>query len=125
LAQLTAPGGGRRRYRRTKQHGGPRTYRTRPDPFATVWPEVEGGLATAPERTALSLFQELQARYPGQYADGQLRTLQRRVKAWRAQALLVFDAHWLEEDQDLAQRTSRPSVLRAVAATADVGLVAS
>jgi hypothetical protein len=30
------------------------------------------------------LFEDLQRRYPGRFADGQLRTLQRRIKAWRA-----------------------------------------
>ena len=31
------------------------------------------------------LLQRLQAHYPGAHADGQLRTLQRRLKAWRAE----------------------------------------
>jgi hypothetical protein len=30
------------------------------------------------------LFEEVQRRYPDRFADGQLRTLQRRVKVWRA-----------------------------------------
>ena len=34
------------------------------------------------------LFCRLQVRYPGTFKDGQLRTLQRRVKAWRHQAAL-------------------------------------
>jgi hypothetical protein len=123
LARLTATTRGPRRYRRTKKTHGPRTYRTRPDPFATVWPEVEQWLATAPERTALSLFQDLQQRYPDQYADGQVRTFQRRVKAWRAQAILVFDAQWV--DEDLRHRTCGPSTLRAVAEAEDAVGVAS
>jgi hypothetical protein len=88
-----------------------------------VWPEVEQWLATAPERTALSLFQDLQQRYPDQYADGQVRTFQRRVKAWRAQAILVFDAQWV--DEDLRHRTCGPSTLRAVAEAEDAVGVAS
>ncbi len=33
---------------------------------------------------AKTIFEELQRSYPGRYADGQLRTLQRRIKRWRA-----------------------------------------
>ena len=32
------------------------------------------------------MFADLQRRYPGRFADGQLRTLQRRIKQWRAHA---------------------------------------
>lgn len=87
----------KRVYRRTKPRT-PRTYRTRPDPFAAVWEEICTHLETAPEQTAKSLFAELQQRYPGQYPEGQLRTLQRRVKAWRAQAIVEFDHQWLGEE---------------------------
>jgi hypothetical protein len=34
--------------------------------------------------TAKTPFERLQSDYPGTFADGQLRTLQRRVKEWRA-----------------------------------------
>ena len=64
-----------------KQH----TWRTRPDPFTEVWDEVRVRLEVNPGLEAKTLFEDLQRRYPGRYADGQLRTLQRRVKAWRAQ----------------------------------------
>jgi hypothetical protein len=77
---------------------GPRTWRTRPDPFSGVWAELVGGLTARPERTAKELLADLQARYPGEYPAGQLRTLQRRVKAWRASAILAFDTRWLDED---------------------------
>ena len=36
-----------------------------------------------PWRTSRELFERLQTEYAGIYPDGQLRTLQRRVKAWR------------------------------------------
>ncbi|MBA3469025.1 MAG: transposase family protein [Herpetosiphonaceae bacterium] len=80
----------------------PRLHRTRIDPFAAVWEEVWAWLSAQPERTAKSVFQDLQHRYPGQFPDGQLRTLQRRVGhplgEWRAQALLRFDDQWLQQD---------------------------
>jgi len=87
-----------RRYRRTKRQRGPRWWRTRPDPFAAVWDEVAAWLAAQPERTAKSIFVALQQRDPGQFPAVQLRTLQRRVQAWRADALLTFDDQWLHED---------------------------
>ena len=46
----------------------------------------------------------MQARHPGVYSQSQLRTLQRRVKEWRAGALLRFDDQWLSEDIAMEQR---------------------
>ena len=62
----------------------PRTWRTRPDPFAEDWPEIEARLAEAPELEGLALFEDLMNRRPGRYQEGQIRTFQRRVKDWRA-----------------------------------------
>jgi hypothetical protein len=62
----------------------PRDWRTRPDPFTEHWPEIEARLKTTPELEAKTLFELLQQEHPDRYGDGQLRTLQRRVKAWRA-----------------------------------------
>ena len=62
----------------------PHTWRTRKDPFAEVWQEVRARLELNPGLEAKTLFDDLQRRYPGRFADGQLRTLQRRVKHWRA-----------------------------------------
>ena len=63
----------------------PRTWRTRPDPFAEDWPGIADRLAEAPELEALALFEDLLRRRPESYHPGQLRTFQRRVKQWRAQ----------------------------------------
>jgi len=60
------------------------TWRTREDPFIEVWEEVKGRLEINPGLEAKTLFEDLQRRYPGEFADGQLRTLQRRIKIWRA-----------------------------------------
>jgi len=64
---------------------GPRTWRTREDPFVADWEEVTAQLAALPEVEARALFEALQERRPGRYEDGQLRTFQRRVKQWRAE----------------------------------------
>lgn len=62
----------------------PRAWRTRPDPFAEDWPEIEARLAEAPELEGLALFEDLLNRRPGRYQEGQIRTFQRRVKDWWA-----------------------------------------
>ena len=62
----------------------PHTWRTRPDPFAEVWDELATALAINPGLQAKTLFADMQRRYPGRFNDGQLRTLQRRIKVWRA-----------------------------------------
>jgi hypothetical protein len=61
----------------------PRTYRTREDPFAADWPELERMLREAPELSATTLFEWLSDHRPGVYQEGQLRTLQRHVSTWR------------------------------------------
>ena len=45
--------------------------------------EVHDWLQQEPDMTAKSLLKRLQYEYPGRFVDGQLRTLQRRVKEWR------------------------------------------
>lgn len=62
----------------------PRAYRTRVDPYAENWGEVEEKLKDAPELEAKMLFEWLCEQHPGQYQEGQLRTFQRRVSTWRA-----------------------------------------
>ena len=62
-----------------------RTWRTREDPFGEDWSrEVQPRLEVNPGLEAKTLFDWLQRTYPGRYADGQLRTLQRRIRQWRA-----------------------------------------
>ena len=59
-------------------------WRTRKDPFEDMWKEIRAKLEINPGLEAKTLFEDLQRRYPGEFADGQLRTLQRKVKVWRA-----------------------------------------
>lgn len=62
-----------------------RTWRTRTDPFDAVWQsELVPMLEAAPALTAMTLLEEIQRRYPGQYENALLRTLQRRVRTWGA-----------------------------------------
>jgi transposase len=64
----------------------PHTWRTRPDPFCEVWPEVEALLRQDSGLQAKTIWTELNERYRGRFSVGQLRTLQRRLHAWRVTA---------------------------------------
>lgn len=99
-----------RKYHRSPKTRGPRTYRTRPDPFAEEWDEIQSWVARAPERTAKSIFQELQQRDPARHPAGQLRTLQRRIKELRAKAILAFSDGWLAEDTPLGVAAPAPAL---------------
>jgi hypothetical protein len=81
----------KRKYRRTEKSLGPRTYRTHPDPFEAVKTELHQWFLAAPDRPVKCLLQALQARYPGQYPDNLLRTLQRRVSGWRREVILAVN----------------------------------
>jgi len=75
----------------------PRQWRTRPDPLAASWEsELVPLLRESPHLSAVTLLEELQRRYPGQYGPSALRTLQRRMRQWRA-------AHGSEREVYFAQ----------------------
>ena len=74
--------------RSIEHHGrkpNPRHWRTRPDPLTTVWDEhLVPLLEREPELTGLTLLEYLQDTFPDQYDQTVLRTLQRRVRHWKA-----------------------------------------
>jgi hypothetical protein len=87
----------------------PRTYRTRLDPFATVWPEVEERLRDEPRLHAKTLFDWLKQTHPDQFLDSHRRTFERRVRQWRAthgpsQTIMFRQVH---QPAELAAPTSR------------------
>ena len=59
-------------------------WRTWPDLFVEVWEEVEAFYESNAGLEAKTVFEYLQRQNPGRFQDGQVRTLQRRVKVWRA-----------------------------------------
>lgn len=64
-----------------------RSWRTREDPFAEIWDEHVIPLLehdTQGKLQATTIFAELEDRWPGRFPAGQLRTLQRRLRDWRA-----------------------------------------
>jgi Integrase core domain len=63
----------------------PRSWRTRRDPLAEIWPAFEQWLLEEPTLTAKDLLERLLSTSPDAAINSaQLRTLQRRIKAWRA-----------------------------------------
>ncbi|HXG59320.1 MAG TPA: hypothetical protein VNL91_09890 [Thermoanaerobaculia bacterium] len=77
-----------RRYREgaaPKGTRGARSYRTRTDPFAEVWGEVEKMLEAAPGLEGKTIMARLLERPETRFSEGRLRTLQRRIKRWRAE----------------------------------------
>lgn len=70
--------------RSIEPHYHEKRWKTRTDPFETVWlSELVPLLAKSPNLEARTLLEELQRRYDDQYPDKLLRTLQRRVKQWK------------------------------------------
>ncbi len=59
-------------------------WRTRKNPFEEAWDSIKEMLSINPGLEAKTIFEDLQRKQPGRFADGQLRTLQRRIKYWRA-----------------------------------------
>jgi len=61
------------------------TWSTRQDPFADDWAFIEQIMEdTQAVLKAKTIFEYLQQAHPDKYHTGQLRTLQRRIKAWKA-----------------------------------------
>ena len=75
------------------------TWRTRLNPFAGQWDWISTQLENEPKLEAKTLIQELQRRVPGIYQDGQLRTLQRQIKQWRAESGPSKEAFFAQEHE--------------------------
>jgi hypothetical protein len=81
----------------------PHWWRSRADPFEHTWLTVEQWLQSEPGVSAKELMHRLAAMMPDVYSTtAQLRTLQRRVKAWRS-----------EQAKQLIFGTLRPTELHA------------
>ncbi len=85
--------------KRTHRNAKDRT-RRRPDPFQSHWIELLRWLEADPDQTGLELFSTLRSKYPDCYVPGQLRTLQRRLKIWRCEAVqrLISEMHDFTQD---------------------------
>jgi hypothetical protein len=60
-------------------------WKTRKDPFESVWEcEITPMLERNPHLQARTILEELQRKNPDEYPETMLRTLQRRVRKWKA-----------------------------------------
>ena len=60
------------------------TCETRKDPFADYWDGIREMLEITPGLEAKTILDYLTEQYPDHFQEGQLRTLQRKIKQWRA-----------------------------------------
>ena len=90
------------------------TWRTREDPFEGVWPEVEELLEADTGLQAKTVFEELGRRYPGRFQEGQLRTLQRRFRDWRALRGAAREVYFAQRHHPGEQSQSDFTDLRAL-----------
>ena len=72
--------------------------------------ELRTWLDAEPWRTSRQLFERLQTAHPGAFPDGQLRTLQRRVKDWRREKTheMVFGAVATRKPTAMLEATGAP-----------------
>jgi transposase len=61
-----------------------RTWRTRKDAFEDLWPGVQEILERDEAIEAKTVFDYLCRQNPGRFQEGEVRSLQRRIKVWRA-----------------------------------------
>jgi hypothetical protein len=64
---------------------GPKRGRRRPDPLIQVTDQLREWFTAEPWRTGRDLLERLKSEHPGKYNERLLRTLQRRLKVWRAE----------------------------------------
>jgi hypothetical protein len=93
----------------------PKRSRRRPDPFAAVTVELRGWFEAAPWHTSRELLERLQAQCPGIYPEGQLRTLQRRLKEWRREAAHQMVFGTMTADPGLAPGEGEQTLVNSVA----------
>lgn len=60
------------------------TWKTRKNPFEDDWDKIQSMLILNAGLEGKTIFNELQKRHVDKYSDGQLRTLQRKIKIWKA-----------------------------------------
>jgi len=84
-AGISERSGRRIEYGKHQPCKGQRRESRRKDPLETVWEqELKSRLEVEPLLTPMTLLEILQKEHPEEYPDSVLRTLQRRVKEWKA-----------------------------------------
>ena len=84
----------------------PKRGRRRPDPLVKVTEQLHAWFEAEPWHTGRQLLERLQAAHPGEYPDGLLRTVQRRVKVWRkekATAMVFGELGEIPTEESIAE----------------------
>lgn len=75
-----------------------RQWRTRTDPLSQWWEsDIAPLLTSTPALNAVTILEELQRRYPSEVSPALLRTLQRRLRQWRALHGLEREVYFAQE----------------------------
>jgi hypothetical protein len=86
--------------------------RRRPDPLAAVWDrEIMPMLQGAPDIRAVAVYAEMIRRHP-ELGEGMRRTLERRIRTWRALNGLERDVIFRQEQPPPRQRHCATSPYR-------------
>jgi hypothetical protein len=91
-----------------KRNVAPKRGRRRPDPLVTVTNQLKEWFDAEPWSTGREMLDKLQLEYPDRFPDSLLRTVQRRLKIWRAEHAhrMVFGAISIPEPNSL--NTAQP-----------------
>lgn len=74
-----------------------RLWKTRKDPFEEVWDEIEFFLENNKNVEAKTIFEFLQKNHIGKFQEGQIRTLQRKIKKWKIQKGPKKEVYFLQK----------------------------
>src|SRR5712692_622693 len=101
----------------TSQSKHERTWRTRKDAFEEVWPEILQILERDEAVEAKTIFEHLSRQDPDRYPEGGLRTLQRRIKVWRARSGKAKEVMFAQEHRPGRQGQSDFTYMNGVGIT--------
>ena len=94
-----------------------RTWKTRKDAFEAVWPEILKILERDESVEAKTIFDYLDRQEPGRFQEGEVRTLQRRIKIWRARCGPAKEVMFVQEHQPGRQGQSDYTYMNSVGVT--------
>jgi transposase len=94
-----------------------RTWKTRKDAFEEVWPDILEILERDESVEAKTIFDYLDRQKPGRFQEGEVRTLQRRIKIWRARCGPAKEVMFVQEHQPGRQGQSDYTYMNSVGVT--------
>ena len=91
-----------------------RKWKTHKDAFEEVWPEILEILGRDESVEAKTIFDYLDRQKPGRFQEGEVRTLQRRIKVWRARCGPAKEVMFVQEHQPGRQGQSDYTYMNSV-----------